>query len=53
LGLKKAVLNGNKNFTGAIEDADALLSELIADDEDMRKLAQPLLCMLENTIRTT
>ncbi len=51
--LKKAVLNGNKNFISAAEDAEALLCELIAYDEDMRKLAQSLLCILENTIRTS
>lgn len=51
--LNRALVNGHRHFRAAAEDALALVAELVADDEDLHVLAEELLTILENVIRTS
>ena len=51
--LKRAVINGHRQFRTAADDALALVAELIADDERLQTLAEELLTILEGVIRTS
>jgi len=51
--LNRALVNGHKQFRGPAADAQALLAELVADDEQAHALAEELLTILEGTIRTS
>ena len=50
--LSRAVVNGHTNFRQAAEEAQALLVDLIADDEALHRLAEELSTILEGVIRT-
>jgi hypothetical protein len=51
--LNRALVNGHRHFRAAAEDALALVAELVADDEDLHGLAEELLTILEDVIRTS
>jgi hypothetical protein len=51
--LNRALVNGHRHFRASAEDALALVAELVADDEDLHGLAEELLTILENVIRTS
>ena len=51
--LNRALVNGHKQFSDQAVYAQALLSELVTDGEEARKLAEELLTILERTIRTS
>ena len=51
--LQRAVINGHHNFASAARQALALLEAIIADDPALLALAQQLLTILEQTIRTS
>ena len=51
--LNRALVNGHRQFRAAAEDALALVAELVADDEELHALAEELLTILENVIRTS
>jgi len=51
--LNRAVVNGHRQLRAAADDALALVAELIADDEGLQALAEELLTILENVIRTS
>jgi len=51
--LNRAVVNGHRQFRATADDALALVAELIADDEELQALAEELLTILENVIRTS
>jgi hypothetical protein len=51
--LSRAVVNGHQQFQNLAADAQALVAELIADDEQAHLLAEELLTILEGTIRTS
>jgi hypothetical protein len=51
--LNRALVNGHRRFRAAAEEALALLSELVAHDEVLHTLAEELLTILENVIRTS
>ena len=51
--LQRAVINGHHNFASAARQALAMLEAIIADDLALLALAQQLLTILEQTIRTS
>jgi hypothetical protein len=51
--LNRALVNGHRHFRAAAEDALALVAELVADDENLHGLAEELLTILEDVIRTS
>jgi hypothetical protein len=51
--LNRALVNGHRQFRNEAEFALALVAELIADDEIRQALADELLSILENVIRTS
>jgi hypothetical protein len=51
--LNRALVNGHCQFRSAAEFALDLVTELVADDEHLQTLAQELLNILENVIRTS
>ena len=51
--LKRALVNGHRQFRAAADDALALVAELIADDQVLQGLADELLTILEGVIRTS
>lgn len=51
--LQRAVINGHHSFGPASRRALALLDAIIADDPALRSLAQSLMTILEQTIRTS
>jgi len=51
--LNRALVNGHQQFRGPAAEAQALLTELVADDEKAHTLAEELLTILEGTIRTS
>jgi len=51
--LNRALVNGHKQFNDQATYAQELLSELVADNDEVRKLAEQLLTILERTIRTS
>ena len=51
--LSRALVNGHRQFRAKAEFALDLVAELIADDEDLRELAEELLNILENVVRTS
>jgi len=51
--LNRALVNGHKQFSDQAAYAQALLAELVAGDDEARKLAEELLTILEQTIRTS
>ncbi len=51
--LTRALVNGHRQFRAAAEDALALVTELIGDDENLHTLAEELLTILEGVIRTS
>lgn len=51
--LKRALVNGHKQFSDQAAYAQALLAELVAGDDEARKLAEELLTILEGMIRTS
>jgi hypothetical protein len=51
--LNRALINGHKQFSDRAAYAQALLAELVAEDDSARKLAEDLLTILERTVRTS
>lgn len=51
--LSRAVVNGHTHFRRAAEEAQALLVDLLADDETLHRLAEELFTILEGVIRTS
>jgi len=51
--LQRAVINGHRSFGPASQRALALLDAIIADDPTLPSLAQSLMTILEQTIRTS
>ena len=51
--LNRALVNGHRQFRGEAEFALALVAELIAGDEKRQALADELLTILENVVRTS
>ena len=51
--LSRALVNGHRQFRAEAEFALDLVAELIADDENLRELAEELLNILENVVRTS
>jgi hypothetical protein len=51
--LQRAVVNGHRSFRNAAERSLALLAAIINDDPVLRSLAQSLMTILEQTIRTS
>lgn len=51
--LQRAVVNGHHSFRKASQRALALLEAIIADDPTLHALAQSLMSLLEQTIRTS
>jgi len=51
--LNRALVNGHRQFRGEAEFALALVAELIAGDEKRQALANELLNILENVVRTS
>jgi hypothetical protein len=51
--LNRALVNGHRQFRNQAEFALALVAELIADDDKLHALADELLNILENVIRTS
>jgi len=51
--LSRALVNGHRQFRAEAEFALALVAELTADDEPLRALADELLNILENVVRTS
>jgi hypothetical protein len=51
--LNRALVNGHRQFRSEAEFALALVAELIADDDKLHALADELLNILENVIRTS
>lgn len=51
--LQRAVINGHHSFGQASQRSLALLEAIIADDPALRSLAQNLMTILEQTIRTS
>ncbi len=51
--LNRALINGHKQFSDRAAYAQALLAELVAEDDIARKLAEELLTILERTVRTS
>lgn len=51
--LQRAVINGHLNFVPAARRALALLEAIIANDPGLQALAQQLMTILEQTIRTS
>jgi len=51
--LNQALVNGHRQFRAEAELALDLVADLIADDEHLRSLAEELLNILENVIRTS
>jgi hypothetical protein len=51
--LNRALVNGHLQFRTAADDALALVTELVAADENLQALAEELLNILENVIRTS
>lgn len=51
--LNRTLVNGHKQFSDQAAYAQALLAELVADDDEACELAEALLTILERTIRTS
>ena len=51
--LNRALINGHRQFRSETAFSLALVAELIADDEKLRALADDLLNILENVVRTS
>jgi hypothetical protein len=51
--LNRALVNGHRQFRAQAESALALVADLVADDEHLQALAEELLNILENVIRTS
>ena len=51
--LNRALVNGHRQFRAEAEFALALVADLVADDEHLQALAEELLNILENVIRTS
>lgn len=51
--LNRALVNGHRQFRSEAEFALALVAELISDDEKRQALADELLTILENVVRTS
>jgi hypothetical protein len=51
--LNRALVNGHRQFRAAAVSALDLLADLTADDEHLQALAEELLNILENVIRTS
>ena len=51
--LNRALVNGHRSFRAEAEFALDLVTELVADDEHLQALAEELLNILENVIRTS
>ncbi len=51
--LSRALVNGHRQFRAEAEFALDLVAELITDDENLRGLAEELLNILENVVRTS
>jgi len=47
------VINGHTHFRILADDAEDLLLKLVADDPEYRQLAEELLTILEQTVRTS